>query len=83
MPAGEAGGRSWAFVAAVIVNISVHTVEGNKVEIYLKCLGCMLRILKSSEALGKEKIPELEQYLKCLRENEKNCTASERNALPW
>lgn len=59
------------FVAAVIVNISVHTVEGNKVEIYLKCLGCMLRILKSSEALGKEKIPELEQYLKCLRENEK------------
>ena len=59
------------FVAAVFVNISVHTVEGNKVEIYLKCLGCMLRILKSSEALGKEKIPELEQYLKCLRENEK------------
>ena len=31
----------------------------------------MLRILKSSGALGKEKIPELEQYLKCLRENEK------------
>lgn len=58
-------------VAAVIVNISVHTMEANKIEVYLKCLMCLIRVLHASEKLGKEKIPELEEYLSRLRTNER------------
>lgn len=60
-----------AFVAAVVVNISVHTMDGGKVDAYLKCLMCMIRILKAAEKLGKENISELEEYLQRIRENEK------------
>lgn len=58
-------------VAAVVINVFIHMVEGNKIEIYLKCLMCLVRVLHASEKLGKEKIPELEEYLKRLRENER------------
>lgn len=58
-------------VAAVIINISVHTMESNKIEVYLKCLRCLIRVLHASEKLGKEKIPELNQYLERLKSNEK------------
>lgn len=58
-------------VAAVVINISIHTMEGNEIEAYLKCLMCLIRVLHASEKLGKEKIPELEDYLMRLRENEK------------
>lgn len=59
------------FAAALVVNISVHAAEGNKIDAYLKCLMCIIRILKASEKLGKEKIPELAEYLQRIRKNEK------------
>ena len=46
-------------------------MEANKIEVYLKCLMCLIRVLHASEKLGKEKIPELEEYLSRLRTNER------------
>lgn len=77
MPAAGVG----LFIGAVVINISVHTVEGNKVETYLKCLMCMIRILKASEKMGKENIPELDGYLQRIRENEKKLHSIRKKSI--
>lgn len=69
------------FIAAVVINITVHTMDGSKIETYLKCLMCLIRILNASEKLGRERIPELENYLQRIRENEKKLHSIRKKSM--
>lgn len=52
---------------AMTISGITHYRESQKIEKYLSCLSCLLRILKASEALGKCHFPELEIYTTQIR----------------
>lgn len=56
-------------VLMLCVNGITHYRESEKIEPYLSCLSCILRILKASELIGSTKIPEIAQYSETIRKS--------------
>lgn len=55
-------------VLMLIVNGLTHYRESEKIEPYLSCLSCILRLLKAGELIGKCRIPEIAAYSKKIQE---------------
>ena len=55
-------------VLMLAVNGVTHYRESEKIEPYLSCLSCILRLLKAAEQLGKCRIPEIAEYSRRIRE---------------
>lgn len=50
-------------IAAAVWNIKSYFVRKSEIEPYIATLSYLIRVLRAAEALGKEKIPELQFYL--------------------
>lgn len=57
-----------ALVLMLCVNGITHYQESQKIEPYLSCLSCILRLLKAAELMGNCKIPEISRYSEKIRE---------------
>ena len=57
-----------ALVLMLCVNGLTHYQESQKIEPYLSCLSCILRLLKAAEVMGSCRIPEIAPYSERIRE---------------
>ncbi|MDD7740355.1 MAG: DNA mismatch repair protein MutS [Fusicatenibacter sp.] len=56
------------FLGFLVINVVIHSKESDEMDVYLKSLSRILKVIRTAQKLGKMKIPELSDYLNRLRE---------------
>lgn len=57
------------FLGMTVLNVTTHYKDSAAIEPYFKCFTCILRVLQAADMLKKQKIPELDGYLRTIEKD--------------